>query len=167
MKCPSKAISFGRKKVGEIYTGRNHNVDLLSGELNINEPVSELVVNSLNEIIDRERGKYDFIIIDTAAGTHCPVISALEMCNLVFAVTEPSPLGAHDLRLILELLKKIKIESRVIVNRSDIGDLKLINSILDDPKTVYKVPYSKKLVKQYSNGIPIENENIRKIAESL
>ena len=34
----------------------------------------------------------DYIIIDIAAETHYPVIAALEMCNLVYAVTEPNPI---------------------------------------------------------------------------
>jgi len=124
IKCPEKAITWDKKEIGKIFYGNNHNIDFLSGELKTNEPTSEFVVNSLNKIIEQKKEKYDFIIIDTAAGTHCPVITALEMCDKVFAVTEPTPLGKHDLEIILELLKKLNIDSSIILNRSDIGNHK-------------------------------------------
>lgn len=167
--CPEKAISWDKKEVGKIYTGTKHGIDLLSGELKINEPVSELVVNSLNKIIDKKKTEYDYIIIDTAAGTHCPVIAALQICGMVLAVTEPTPLGAHDLELILRLLKKISLKANIILNRSDVGDEKLIEKLVHkyDTKIIAKIPYSKDIILKCAKGEPIENEIIDKIIEKI
>ena len=104
IKCPVDAISWGKKEIGYIHEGRNFGIDFLSGELKVTEPISEFVVNDLNEIIESKEKDYDYVIIDTAAGTHCDVIAALEGCDIALAVTEPTPLGAHDLKLIMELL---------------------------------------------------------------
>lgn len=169
IKCPVDAISWDKKEIGQIFTGTKHNIDLLSGELKINEPVSEFVVNSLNDIVEEKRHEYDYIIIDTAAGTHCPVIAALEMCDTVFAVTEPTPLGGHDLDVILNLLKRLKIKSSIILNRSDIGDKKIIENLgkKHDLNIILEIPYSKELIKQYSNGIPISNEYIKSLIKKI
>lgn len=165
LKCPNQAISLDKKEIGEIYTGSNFNIDLLSGELKTNEPVSEFVVNSLNEIIEQKKINYDYIIIDTAAGLHCPVIAALEICDKVFAVTEPTPLGAHDLKLILQLSKKININTDIILNRANIGNKKEIDLLAKefDNNIIAEVPYSKDVILKYSTGKPIKNKNIIKI----
>ena len=169
LKCPAKAISWNKKEIGQIFEGSNYNIDLLSGELKANEPISEFIVSSLNGTIQEKKSDYDYIIIDTSAGTHCPVIAALENCDIVFAVTEPTPLGSHDLELILKLLKKMNIKSKIILNCSDVGDKKTIENIAKayDTAIAAEIPYSKEIVKQYSKGIPIKNENILKIAKEI
>ena len=169
IKCPEKAIGWSKKEIGKIYIGLNYGINLLSGELRINEPVSEFVVNSLNEIIKQKKDRYDYIIIDTAAGTHCPVIVALEICDMVFAVTEPTPLGGHDLELILQLAKKMQINTDIILNRSDIGDKKIIKDLAKEYQTkiIVEIPYAKEILLKYAKGEPVENENINKIVEIL
>jgi len=169
LKCPSNAISWEEKDIGKIYTGNNYGIDFISGELKVNEPLSEFIVEDLKKLIKEREDKYDFIIIDTAAGTHCDVIAALSFCDLVFAVTEPTPLGVHDLKLILELTQKMKLNLKVILNRSDIGDKKLFNPLLKKfkQKIVVEIPYQKKILESYSQGKPIIDENITKIIEYI
>ena len=120
-------------------------------------------------MIEEKKSEYDYIVIDTAAGTHCPVIAALEMCDVVYAVTEPTPLGCHDLELILNLLKRLKIEANIVLNRSDIGDKKIIQDLAEkfDSGITAEIPYSKEIVKQYSRGEPVTNSDITKIAHGL
>jgi len=167
LKCPQNAIDWTKKEIGKIYQGKNYNVALLSGELKINEPVSEFVVNELNIIIEKIKKNYDYIIIDTAAGIHCPVIAALEMCDQVFAVTEPTPLGRHDLKLILQLLRKLNIKAKVILNRSDIGDKSLIYDLAKKlhVKVAVEIPYSKIIAQKYAKGEPIKDKGINRVIE--
>ncbi len=169
IKCPVKAISWGKKEIGRIFSGNGHGVDLISGELKSNEPVSEFVVNSLNRTIKKKRAGYDYIIIDTAAGTHCPVIAALEMCDVVYPVTEPTPLGAHDLGLILRLLNRLDVKSNVILNRSDIGDKISIASLVREHglDIIAEIPYSREIMEHYSSGQPIEIPGISRIIEDI
>ncbi|NQU78735.1 P-loop NTPase [Candidatus Woesearchaeota archaeon] len=158
LKCPENAICWDKKDIGQVFIGYGHGIDFLSGELKSNEPISEFVVNSLNDLISEKSADYDYVIIDTAAGTHCPVIAALEMCDIVYAVTEPTPLGKHDLGFILELLKKMNIKSHIILNRSDIGDKTIIQNFAEkyDIDIIAEIPYSKEIIDQYSNGIPVK-----------
>ena len=99
--------------------------------------------------------KVDVVLFDTAAGTHCPVITALLDCDLAYVVTEPTPMGAYDLGLILDLLKKLKVSAKVVLNQADLGDKVKVNQVLRQfkiKKFIEEVPYSKKLVKAYSQG---------------
>ena len=98
--------------------------------------------------------KADYLLSDTSVGMHCGVIRALIGSDLAYAVTEPTPLGAHDLELILKLLKVLKVPARVILNQADLGEKKLIDEIVKKMriKIEKEIPYSQKLVKAYSRG---------------
>jgi MinD superfamily P-loop ATPase len=160
--CPSNAIGWDNKEIGKIFSGKKGNISFLSGELKINEPVSEFIVNHLNEEIEKIKDNYDHIIIDTAAGTHCPVIAALENADEVIAVTEPTPLGAHDLEIILQLLSKLDKKGSIIINRSDIGDKKNIEDLTSkyNAKIIFEIPFSREIIDSYSKGKPICIKNI-------
>jgi MinD superfamily P-loop ATPase len=152
--CKESAISWGRKKIGELYTANAGNLRLISGSLQPGEPMSERLVESLLESINREN--FDEIIIDTAAGTHCPVIAALRFSDRVIAVTEPTPLGAHDLEMIMRLLLKIGKDAKIVINRSDIGDSNLIRELSSEynMQITLEIPFSMELVTAYSKGEP-------------
>lgn len=167
--CPVGAISETKQKIGEIFMTKNKNLTLISGKMNPGIEESSLIVNAVKKFIIEQKQNYDYIIIDTAAGTHCPVIAALLGSDFVLAVTEPTPLGAHDLDLILTLTEKLKIKSNIILNRSDIGPQKLIKKVGEkhQAKIIAEIPYSKEIQKAYSRGRPIEIEMIKKIINTL
>ncbi len=171
--CKDNAISWDKKEIGKIYAGTMKNVDyvgsldLLSGELKVNEAVSEFIVNNLNDNIEKVRGKYDYVIVDTAAGTHCPVIAAFEKADKIIAVTEPTPLGAHDLDVILGVVKAIGKEASIIVNRADMGDMEKVQQLVKkyNAKIVMKIPYSMDVVNAYAIGQPVVISNILSVIE--
>ena len=171
--CSNQAIGEDKKKIGTIYSGKylkkRLNLDFFSAETEIGVEEESPVVNALKTRIKNKEKDYDFILIDTSPGTHCNVISALQDCELAFCVTEPTPLGAHDLELSLRLLKKLKIPAKIILNRADIGDKNLIAEISNKYKikTIAEIPYSKKILEAYSKGESIKDKNIKKIAEFL
>ncbi|MEN6291169.1 MAG: hypothetical protein ABFD07_04010 [Methanobacterium sp.] len=137
--------------------------------MNIGCESSSPVVNATLDFAYALEEKYDFLLIDTAAGTHCTVIAALMGTDLALAVAEPTPLGKHDLNLILKLLKILKIRSEIIVNRSDIGNLDFIYELEVNYgiNILSEIPYTKKVIKSYSEGIPIIHEKISEVAGSL
>ncbi|MBD3164210.1 AAA family ATPase [Candidatus Woesearchaeota archaeon] len=169
LKCPSKAISWKQKEIGWIFEGKKGSLDFLAGELKINEPVSEIVIDKLKGLLEKKKQDYDYILIDTAAGTHCDVISALDYTDFAFAVTEPTPLGRHDVELILKLLDMLKKEKKIILNRADIGDKKMIEKLAEKYKTkiAAEIPYSREVIKAYANALTIKNKAIQKIAKEL
>ncbi len=165
--CPNDSISWDKKIVGEIYKGKKDKLGLLSGEMRANEPVSEFIVNALNKDIGNIKDNFDYVIIDTAAGTHCPVIAAIKNAQTAIAVTEPTPLGHHDLNAILKILKKTGVRSKIVVNRSDLGNISQIKELskLYDTKIALEIPFSKKIIDSYCNAEPIEIPNIISLVE--
>lgn len=167
-KCPTDAISWTEKEIGKIYSGHGHGIDFLSGELKISEPVSEFVVDGLKEIIEKRKEKYDYVVIDTAAGTHCDVVVALETCDFVLAVTEPTPLGEHDAELIIKLAIKLKKPFEVILNRYENSDIMIKNMLKKYNKKIYvRIPYKKEIMEASSKGIPVEDDSIKQIVKGI
>jgi MinD superfamily P-loop ATPase len=118
--CPEEAIQRGARPVGKTYVSKRGGLVLFTGELLPGAEESAAVVNELRKRVDGCLDSIDVVIVDTAPGIHCNVINALKGADLVYAVTEPTPLGAHDLERMLMLLQDLQLSVRVIVNRSDL-----------------------------------------------
>lgn len=167
--CPVKCIGEGQKIIGTIYSGEKDSIELISSDLKPGEPLSEFVVDAAKKFAEPKEKDCDIILVDTAAGTHCDVISAVTGCDLALAVTEPTPLGAHDLKLILDLLKILKVPSKIVLNKSTMGDKELVHKLAEeyDAEIIAEIPYEKSIVEAYSKGEPIKHKSIEKIAKFL
>ncbi len=120
--CPSDAIEKGKKKIGTVFTGSGFGVDLVSGELKLGELASgEVVVETRKAAGDvaREKGS-DIVIVDSAAGTGCPVIASIQGSDMVVAVTEPTPSALHDLKRVLYIADHFGIPKSIVINKSDL-----------------------------------------------
>ena len=167
--CPTKAISKDKQIIGTIYSGKGHDIDLLTAEMRIGYEEASPIVNALKKFSSKTEKNYDYILIDTAPGTHCNVISALLGCDKAIAVTEPTPLGAADLDLILKLCKVLKVPATIVLNRADVGDKELIEKIAKkyNTKIIAEIPYKKEILEAYSRGEPIKDKAINEIIEEL
>ncbi len=160
--CPYGAIKKSKEKIGEIYRNRiNDNFYLATGfaQPGVGKTglvVTDYVVAKTKEYVLKfaEQFKPDKIIFDTAAGTHCPVITGIMESDFAYAVTEPTPMGAHDLGLILDLCQKLKVPTKIVLNQADLGDSKKVKQISQKfkSKIEIEIPYSKKIAQAYSAG---------------
>jgi MinD superfamily P-loop ATPase len=156
--CPENAIERGKRPVGKTYKTERGNLTLYTGEIIPGVEESSFVVHALKMRVFKEAGDFDIVIIDTSPGTHCNVINALKGCDAVYAVTEPTPLGAHDLSLILDLIEFIGLKGSVVLNRSDLPGAKdKIDAIAKRHNTAVAVdiPMDDLLLKSCVEGIPV------------
>ncbi len=155
--CPHKAIQPKKEEIGQIFLDKiKKNYWLVTGLAKSGlEETGPVVVQTKKFVLTLiDKINPDIILFDTAAGSHCPVISALLDCDLAYAVTEPTLMGAYDLNLILDLCKKLKIPVRIILNQANLGDKKRIEEIAKKFKIKIKkeISYSKQIVEAYSKG---------------
>ncbi len=154
--CPNKAIKTKKEEIGKIYLNRIKNFWLITGMAKAGlEETGPVVTETKKFALNlAKKVKADYILFDTAPGTHCPVISALLDCDFAYCVTEPTPMGAYDLDLILDLCRKLKIPAKIILNQADLGDKKRVQKIAKKYKIKIEeeIPYSKEIVKAYSKG---------------
>ena len=152
--CPNKAISTEKRMSGESFVNKiNDNFWLITGRSKVGVIDTASIVREVKErAIQLSKEKdVDYLIIDTSPGTHCNVIQALLDCDKIYAVTEPTPLGSHDLGLILDLAERLGIPSEIVLNKSDVGDKKQTQEIAKkfNTKISVEIPYSEELVRAY------------------
>jgi len=163
--CQAGAISESKKIIGTIYTGKNYNVNLVSGELKLGELASGEVVSQLREYSEEiaKKLKPDIILIDSAAGIGCPVIASLVGTDYIAAVTEPTPSALHDLKRVLYLAKHFGIPHGIVINKHDLAD-EFCRKIEDfakkeDIPIIGRIPYRQDFVKSTISMKPVVEIN--------
>lgn len=158
--CPFGAIKMKKEETGKIYLNKvefkSLNFYLITGLAKAGlEETGPIVAQTKKVALEfAKKIKADYILFDTAAGTHCPVITALLGVDFAFLITEPTPMGTHDLELMIDLCKKLKIKASVVLNQANLGNRKLIENLLKKYKMKIEkeIPYSKEIAKAYSGG---------------
>jgi MinD superfamily P-loop ATPase len=63
------------------------------------------------------------VILGSSPGTSCPVVETMRDADFVLRVTEPTPLGLHDLRLAVQVARdELGLPIGGVGNRDGIGD---------------------------------------------
>ena len=161
--CRFNAIRKGWRVIGEVSAGKARFGDitltLVSGRLREGEEhVAPAVIAAREEAItSASEEDADFLVIDTAAGTGIAVSQALSTADLVLAVTEPTPLGAHDLDAILELTSKLGVRTWVVVNKHGLAPENIVAGVVSryGVPVVARIPYSDEVVHAYVSGEPL------------
>jgi len=164
--CPEGAISEKKREVGVLEEGRAGKIKFAQGKLKIGEPMPVPVIREVKRTIDPD----GINIIDVPPGTSCPVIEAVKDSDFCILVTEPTPFGLNDLKLAVELLKKLKINFGVVINRDGIGDNKVEEYCQkENISIIARIPYDREVAVLYSYGIPflIDKSKYRETFEKL
>jgi MinD superfamily P-loop ATPase len=163
--CPEDAISEKEREIGILEQGKAGKIDFIQGKLNISEPMATPIIRQVKKKINPD----GITIIDVPPGTSCPVIEAVNRSDFCLLVTEPTPFGLNDLKLAVEVLKKLKIKFGVIINRAGIGYNKVKNYCEDEGIEIFaEIPYDRNVAVLYSQGISILIESdYAKIFEKL
>ncbi len=123
--CPYNAITMVDRLVGDFYISdirtntKMVHAKLLPGGENSGKLVAEVKKESR---LQAEKMQKNFIIVDGSPGIGCPVISSLSGADIALLVTEPTMSALHDLKRVVELLKKFQIPSACIINKSDLNN---------------------------------------------
>ena len=154
--CPKKAITEDKKQVGVVEKGYSKNLMFVSGRLSVGEPRPVPVINEVKKEAVKEKN----VIVDSPPGTSCPVIASVEGSDFCILVTEPTPFGLYDLRLMVETVKKMGIKFGVVVNKAGIGN-KDVYKYCEKEKIpiLLEIPYSRKIAELYSQGKTLVEEN--------
>ena len=164
--CPEKAIAEEERKIGVIEEGQVGTIKFIQGRLDIGEPKATPLIRAVKKTINPE----GITLIDVPPGTSCPVIESIKGSDFCLLVTEPTPFGLHDLKLAVELLKKLKIKHGVLINRAGIGDVEVKRYCEKEEVTIMaEIPFEREIAVLYSHGIPpwINGERYRKIFRDL
>lgn len=159
--CPKKAIELKPVQNGEIRIKQTkYGFPLVSGNLFPGETGSGKIVSEIKK--EADKFEYNFQIIDSAPGTGCPVIAALQDSNFAVLITEPTPSGFSDLKRVLKVVNHFKIPWNLVINKWDINS-QLSNKIKKWAKRKFlgRISYDKKIFKAIANLTPIMETNLK------
>lgn len=147
--CNYKAITEYPKKLGVLNRYEINGQYLTEGKLEIGSPFAVPVIKKLKQATPES----DVVIFDSPPGTSCPVMETIEDVDYTIVVTEPTPFGIADLKLMVETLKKMNKQAGVVINRSTSNNRKLYDYLKqEDLPVLMEIPFDRKLAAQYSNG---------------
>jgi MinD superfamily P-loop ATPase len=148
--CPERAISQGKREIGELEEGTTSCFRLTQGRLRIGESLVPPLINRVKAAGDGAHLE----IIDSPPGTSCPVIAAVRDADFVVLVTEPTPFGLHDLTLAVETVRRINLQFGVVINRAGVGDDR-VNRYCEQEKIpiLLEIPNDMRVAKAYSEGV--------------
>jgi len=153
--CPKNAIGEGRRRIGVIKEGVRDNLSIVWGELEVGEPLAVPIIREVKRHMDRGRD----VILDAPPGTSCPVIETVKGSDFCILVTEPTPFGLHDLKIIVEVLDEMEIPHGVVINRAGIGDRKVYEYCKGKGIPILlEIPYQRRIAELYSRGMPFSLE---------
>lgn len=149
--CPVGAITDGGREVGVVESGYAQGFNFIHGKSRIGEAMSPPLIKAVKKQADK--GNFKLQILDCPPGTSCPVIAAVGGVDFVVMVTEPTPFGLYDLRLAVDVIRKIGIPFGIVINRSCENDNLIEDYAKEESiKILTKIPDDRKIAECYSRG---------------
>jgi MinD superfamily P-loop ATPase len=161
--CPEGAIMEKNVEIGQI-THFDYFVqdEFIEGRMKIGKAMQSRVIR---ETVKHGQDK-GILLFDSPPGTSCPVIATVSKADYVVMVTEPTPFGLYDLKMMTETVKKLGKKYGIIVNKAGLHYNPLYDFIHQNKiPLIGEIPFRKELALAYSKGkiIAETDEEIKKI----
>lgn len=154
--CTEDAISERPEPIGQysLYS-ISDNGFLAEGRLRIGSAMQTMLIRELGKEVPAHGGIY---LCDAPPGTSCPVVEVISGADYVILVTEPTPFGLYDLRLMVDLVREINLPFGVVINKAGLGDRK-VHSFLQQERIdlLGEIPFSREYAASYARGELFEN----------
>ncbi len=150
--CPHGAIRESQIPVGVLRAGAvDANLDLAMGLLNVGRMSGVRLIRELKrQFLKKDR----MAILDAPPGTSCPVVASLRSADFVLAVTEPTPMGLHDLRMAVSVVKQMNLPFGIVVNRAGVSYPELDAFIAGSgARTVFALPFERMVAETTASGL--------------
>ncbi|MBN1942658.1 MAG: 4Fe-4S binding protein [Phycisphaerae bacterium] len=150
LRCPNHAIQVSERNIGTLLSGRAGRIDVHWALLQTGAGgMSPRLIRML-----KQRSTRDPAILDSPPGTTCPVVETITDADVVVLVGDATPFGLHDLRLSVEMCRRMGIQPVVVVNRVGIGDSTALRTWLarENLPCLAEFPDSREAAQRYSRG---------------
>jgi len=165
MFCPEEAITEHDHPMGDVVRRESDGRRLLYGELRVGEASSAPLIRRVkSEIPDGASA-----VIDCPPGTACPAVECMKGSDICVLVTEPTPFGLHDLKLALEVCRKLRLRSGVFVNKQGIPGPDVRQFCEEHGVPVLgELEFGRAIAERYSRGeLLIDSPAHRRVFEEL
>ncbi|MCH5348060.1 MAG: P-loop NTPase [Oscillospiraceae bacterium] len=132
------------------------------------DPFAKVDAETISNICNEMRKYYEYIIVDTSAGTNESVFDVVEQSDLILVNTTPDPICVRDARLMSdEFYKRGNKKQRLIINKvdPDIFEADIIidlDEIIDTVgvQLIGVIPKDNDIVISTGKGKPLPNNSL-------
>jgi len=161
--CPENAIREIPGQIGEInnYRWKVDN-DFSEGRIKVGNTLQTRVIRQTLKYLQEE----GIVILDAPPGTSCPVVAVVTKADYVVMVTEPTPFGLYDLKLMTETVRQINIKHGVVINKAGLQFDPLYRYIDNQNiPLIGEIPFSREYARLCSEGkiLPAEDQKLGKV----
>lgn len=165
--CPENAICKKEHNVGKVfvYSFLNNGKQLIYGKMRIGEASAVPLIRDIKKQMPND----GLTIIDCPPGTSCPAVESVIGANYCLLVTEPTPFGLHDLRLAVQMVKKLGVTAGVLINKHGINGTD-IESFCESENIpiIARLPFNRSIAENYSRGLLImHDESYRDVLREI
>ncbi len=149
--CEYDAIWVKDEPIGHLNhyhteTGRG----VMDGTLNIGSAMQTMVIRSLKKSL---LPNMDILLFDAPPGTSCPVVETISDADYVVLVTEPTPFGLNDLKLMIDLVKAMQKTFGVVINKANLGNLDVYHYLeKQNIEILSEIPFDTDYASRYAKG---------------
>ncbi len=120
--CPKKAIRRRQITSGKIRIAKTpYGFPLVSAKLNVGRPNSGKLVTEVKNRAKELAREDTIIVVDSAAGIGCQVISSLAGAHAAILVAEPTPASFSDLKRVHMVTKHFLLPTGLVINKYDLN----------------------------------------------
>ncbi len=149
--CPSDAIRVQNEPIGTItgYLDKGGK-GILEGRLKIGSAMQTMVIRALKKSIPADE---KVVILDAPPGTSCPVVETISDANYIILVTEPTPFGLHDLKLMHALVRELDLPFGVVINKANLGNREIYSYLQkENVEILSEIPFNRTYAYQYARA---------------
>jgi len=149
--CEHDAIWVRDDSIGQLnYYQTETGAGIMDGALKIGSAMQTMVIRTLKKSLPPDM---DVLLFDAPPGTSCPVVETISNCDYTILVTEPTPFGLYDLKLMIALLREMVLPFGVVINKANLGS-RDVYEYLEEQKIdiLGEIPFNSTYASSYALG---------------
>ena len=154
LNCPQTAIHEEAETIGKLQSGYAGDLLFAQGTLEIGFSSPVPIIRDLKKWALPANTQAAAIYLDAAPGCTCPVVEVLRGADFALLVTEPTPFGLHDLKLVAQLAKgEMGLPCGVVINKSSQHDVIIEDFCRSEGIPILmRLPLARRIAEIYSEG---------------
>jgi MinD superfamily P-loop ATPase len=148
--CSDNAITSNLNKIGQIsYFDYFQKDEFIEGRMKVGSSLQTRVIRDTISHCSNEC----IVLFDSPPGTSCPVVATVSAADYVIMVTEPTPFGLYDLKLMVKTVRQLNKKHGVVINKSGLQFDELYEYLYEEKIPVLaEIPFKKEYAGAYSVG---------------
>lgn len=158
--CPHDALIEVPHEIGTVTVRQSQHVSLVEGLLDVGKALAVPVIRQVKGQVGADTDHP--VLIDAPPGTSCPMVWAVDGCDAVVLVAEPTAFSLHDLSLAIDTVREVGVSFGVVINKDGLGDDRVARYCESEGIPILgRIPFDLDIARRYATGALIVDKEPR------